>query len=370
MAESSGDRTEDPTPERLRKAREEGQVAQSRDLTAAIAALVGIGLLWSQSEELVRVTRQAATDCFRAAVSPDLDLPLALTVAGGATFRMLIPTLVPLVAIVAGAALTSFLQAGPMFASGAITPKLERLDPIGGLRQRFASTRAYVELGKNLLKYGVGIPVFYIGFRDAIPSMVWLATREPLVAAQWAAPFLVHMTFNLLACFLSLALLDLLYQRWQLMKDLRMTKQEVKDSFKDSEGDPSHKAKRRQMHEEISVSQMLVAVPEADVVITNPDHYAVALRWDPEREGAPRIVAKGADHVAHRIKEVAKANGIPIDRRASLARTLHALSLNSEIPPDLYAAVITVLEWAEAEAALVGRTPNWVKAEPDDPSSD
>ncbi|MFZ4574549.1 MAG: EscU/YscU/HrcU family type III secretion system export apparatus switch protein [Phycisphaerales bacterium] len=361
MSESSGEKTEAPTPQRLKKAREQGQVAQSRDLTAAIALFVGTGLLWANSRDLEKAAETAAMDCFRAATATELEVARVMSVAGTAAFGLLAVAVVPLVVAAATAVLVSFLQVGPLVSVEALTPKLERLDPIGGLKQRFASMRAYVELGKNLLKYVIGIPVFYVLFKGRLPDIAMLATRDPFTSAAWTAAFLSRLTFSLLACYLALGMVDLLYQRWQLMKDLRMTMQEVKDSYKQEEGDPHHKAKRKQLHEEINSAQMLMAVPEADVVITNPDHYAVALRWDPDKEGAPRIIAKGADHMAQRIKEIAKQNGIPIDRRASLARTLHSLQLNVEIPPDLYAAVIAVLEWAEEESALVGRTPNWLR---------
>lgn len=359
---SAGDRTEQATPTRLRKAREDGQVALSKDLTAAViliaayVALRSLGPGWWEDLRLLAAGSLAA-------IAGPLDTPTLLEVLGrsaGAGALMLAPLLL-VVTVVSLAA--PFVQVGPLLTFKPLTPKLERLNPAPGLQRMFVKIDTYVELGKGLLKLAAAGAIAW-----AVASS-WLADTLALPAARPEAVGAVawQAVLDLLAggaVFLAAAGgADFFYQKWKHARDLRMTKDEVRREHKEEEGDPQHKAERRRLHEDIATAQMLEAVRDADVIITNPTHLACALRYDPRSESAPRLVGKGQDHIARRILEVAKREDIPVVRDRGLARSLHALRVDTQIPEDLYEAVAEVLRWVEAAARAEGYTPTWLQAQ-------
>jgi flagellar biosynthesis protein FlhB len=362
MSESSGSKTIPPSPKRLRDAREKGQVAYSADLAGAVPMAAGLLAITLAVPEMSQAALDAARSCVAAAVDGEVDLSRSLLAASDSIGRLAIASMTALVAIVVSAFAASFLQVGPLLTAEPLSPKFESLNPIKGLKRMFFSKRAAVELLKNLLKFVVaGAVAFSIlwGHRGQVARLPLL---DPESSASWVFAVASDLAWSIVAVFLILSVADFLYQRWQHHQDLMMTFEEAKREYKQEEGDPDHKARRKTMHEEVLFGMMLQEVGSADVVITNPDHVACALRWDGGAGTAPRLVAKGMGHYAQRIKDAAGKAGVPIRRQESLARTLVRLELNTQIPGDLYEAVAAVLEWAQEEAQSSGRTPNWLKS--------
>lgn len=344
MAEDSDqERTEAATPRRLEEARERGQVPRSRELNTFVVTLTGaIGLLIYGEQFIAslsdlmqrgfRLTREQAHDPYWLG---RMFSELSLT-----ALRDFAPLLILLVIAALG---TPMALGGWSFSSEALGFKFERLNPIEGLKRLF-SWQGLAELGKSVVKF---LLISWVG--------VWLIRRhfaELLVAGR--GDLLVGLdflggVFSWGFLFLAMALViiaaaDVPFQLWEHSHGLKMTRQEIRDEVKESEGRPEVKGHIRQMQREMSKKRMMAEVPNADVVITNPTHYAVALRYDSAKMGAPRVVAKGVDFVATRIREIAKKSGVPQIVAPALARSLyHHVELEKEVPAGLYQAIAQVL---------------------------
>jgi flagellar biosynthesis protein FlhB len=342
MAEDrpGGEPTEEPTPKRLRDARRRGQVARSRDLTAAAAYLAGFGVLWLGAGTVVSLVgdfmaRTLGSCAGAAAASPGAALEEGLGVLARAAGPLLGAALV-------AAALAGVAQTGGLFTLQPVGFKLERLSPAAGLRQ-LCSRRSLFEVGKALLKAAA---VAWIAY-----GVLWGRAREVVLAARGGSAAALQVGasigFDLLwrtaLVFAGVAAVDVWWQRRAWRKELRMTRYEVRRELRESEGDPQHRAARERLHRDILHHDMLEAVRTADCVIVNPDHLAVALRYDRDGMEAPLVVAKGERLLAERIKEIARAHGVPVFRDVPLARALHRLDLGEEIPEALYQAVAAVL---------------------------
>ncbi|WP_163559526.1 flagellar biosynthesis protein FlhB [Halomonas sp. NO4] len=348
MADESSDqeKTEEPTPRRLEKAREEGQVARSRELTTFLMLLGGVVGMWSMGgllyDQLGLVMEQAFLFERRQAFDTGPMLAKVLEL-GERTLVAMLPLflLLALIALVAPA-----LLGGWLISAKSLKPQLGKLNPFKGLK-RMLGTQALVELAKaiakSLLVGGVGMAFLYLKRHDFL-ALLDLPTTQGLARAMMlAAQACGLMVLTLLV----VILIDVPYQLWSHTKKLRMSKEEVKREHKESEGDPHVKARIRSQQQAMARGRMMSKVPEADVIITNPTHYAVALTYDEASMGAPRVVAKGADAVAARIRELGAESRVPMLEAAPLARALyHHVDLDSEIPLDLYTAVAEVLAWA------------------------
>ncbi len=343
--DSAQERTEQATPKRLAEAKRKGQVARSRELntammlTAAALALYLLGPIYGQGlgglMEWAFVLEPAdATD------------PSAMLRRFQAAAAEMLLLFVPFVVVVVVTALaTPALLGGWSMSSAALAPKLDRLDPIKGLGRIF-SLRGLVELVKAVAKL-----VLVAGGGGAF---LWLRRDEILAPPTGSlAANLLHAfeLFGVLLIVLALAtfviaLIDVPYQLWQHQKQLRMTRQEVRDESKQTEGSPEVKGRIRRLQRERAMQRMMEEVPKADVVVTNPTHYAVALRYEPLKGGAPRVVAKGADLIAGHIRKVAQAHRVPVVEVPPLARALyHGVKLDQEIPASLYLAVAQLLAY-------------------------
>jgi len=345
MAEGTEDneKTEDPTPKRLEESRKKGQVASSREvnhwfmvLAATIAVLLfAPGFFRKFGAVLTRFVEQAGT----------------LAGDEGALFGLLKTSLIdigwallPLFALFVAAALgAGLIQNGLIISSDPIKPKLEKISLGKGVKRLF-SIKALVEFAKGLLKItivGTVVVMVLIPKFDDIAMIASLAMPQVLDLLQSLA---ARMMIAVLAVISVITVLDVLYQRWEYMKSQRMSRHEIKDEMKQSEGDPQIKSKLRQIRMERARQRMITKVPEADVVITNPTHYAVALAYDAETMAAPRVLAKGVDATARRIREVAQENDIPLVENPPLARALFASAeLDEEIPTEHYRAVAEVI---------------------------
>jgi len=346
MAEDSDlEKSESASPRRLEQAREEGQVPHSRELATFISLLVGVVSLYV----LGRWGGHRMMQLFKSGLSFDRRLVFEPGSMGDALLNLgtdAMLTIAPLLlASVAAALVTPFLMGGWVFSSQVLRFDLSRLDPLQGLGRMF-STHGLVELVKASLKAvlvaSVGVWVVWRE-RDHLFSLM----LQPLEASMDDFASLVLLSALLIVASLAvIAAIDVPFQLWEYHRRLRMTKDEVRQEMKEQEGDPQIKARIRAAQREMSRRRMMSNVPTADVVVTNPTHYAVALKYDPDKAGAPIVVAKGMNTIAMNIRELARDNNVPILEAPPLARALYAhCELDEMIPAALYTTVAEVMAW-------------------------
>lgn len=351
MAENDDgqERTEQPTARRLEQAREKGQVARSRELAnlgllmTGAAGLLALGP--STVAGLVEILRRGLTPGRESIAGGATELLSHLATTAGDALLLLVPLLGALLVV---AALAPLALGGWTFSPEALAFKPDRLNPAKGLARTF-SLHGLAELAKALAKFSVlALTAGFLLWWDMAP-MLALASQGVAPALTRAA-WLLGVSFLLLcAALVLIAALDVPYQWWRHRHQLRMSRHDLKEEFKETEGKPEVKSRLRQLQREVSRRRMMQEVPRADVVVTNPTHYAVALRYRPEAMAAPRVVAKGADLVALRIRELAAEHGVPLVGAPPLARALyHGTRLNQEIPAALYLAVAQVLAYVFA----------------------
>ncbi|MFN7131112.1 MAG: type III secretion system export apparatus subunit SctU [Myxococcales bacterium] len=348
MADESGEKTEEPTPKKLEDARRKGQVWKSRDLTGALVFFAGFFTMMLTFEVSLQKYSDIFHDAFRKLGQPVItNEDIHVTVFGGLTAVLLLTLPVVLAAAAVGA-LSDFLQVGPLLAGDPVTPKLEKLNPIEGLKN-LVSKKQLVELLKSTFKLLLAGYLTYLVVKGELGLITQTArgTPQQIMAAAGHVIYLLATRVGFL--FILFAIFDVWWQRKVFMKDQMMTKEEVKKEYKESEGDPHHKAKRKEMHQEILEHAQMEDVATADVVVTNPTHYAVALKYDRERDGAPRVIAKGLDARAAQIREIAGKHDVPMMRNVPLAHALYRVDVGEEIPEALYDAVAEVLNFVYAE---------------------
>jgi flagellar biosynthetic protein FlhB len=342
---SSQERTEEPTAKRLEKAREDGQVARSQELSVA-AMMIGIALFMLVfGGALITKLRYIFASGFvfdRRDVFSENLLPMTFGQQAIDSILVLSPifTLAVVIAIVASGAL-----GGYNFSIKALTPKASKINPLQGLKRIFG-LKALVDLTKALTKFllvGAVLYLVVISKFNALVSLGFMGVQAAMAeAGKIISSGVVWVTLTLLIA----AGIDIPYQLYEHKKKLKMTKQEVKDEFKDTEGRPEVKAQIRRKQREMAMASMLDAVAEADVVIVNPEHFAVGLSYDPSSSGAPELVAKGVDFMAQAIREKAIENGVPIFSAPSLARAVYfTTDVKQSIPEDLYYAIAQVIAY-------------------------
>lgn len=344
-SESGQDKTEEPTEKRRREAREKGQLPRSRELNTLAVLVGGAGglLIYGAglADALMRLMRGSFELSRETVMNSDSMLQLlvaAAQIAGQGVW--------PILAVLLAAALLGPVSLGGwLFSAEALAPKFSRMNPLEGLKRMF-STKSLLELFKALIKFTVVLAVAILVLKSDQDDLLAMA-HEPMEQALIHCAKVVGWSAFWLACSLMLiAAVDVPYQLWDNRQKLMMTKQEVRDEYKDSEGKPEVKAKVRQMQREMAQRRMMQAVPDADVVITNPTHFAVALKYDPEASGAPRLLAKGNDFMALKIREVAQEHKITVLESPALARAVYySTELDHEIPAGLYLAVAQVLAY-------------------------
>ncbi|MEX2446360.1 MAG: flagellar biosynthesis protein FlhB [Dehalococcoidia bacterium] len=341
----AGERTEEATPRRRQDARRRGQVPRSAEVDSALTILASLLVVWLAGggmwDGMATLMRDAFVHLDTAPVTVDLTAAVGLELVGRALL-VLAPLMIAVVALslLGGMAQTG----GPMFAGEAIKPQLKRLNPLSGAKRVFASRQAYVNLGKALLKFGVYGIVAVITFRQHWDSLAALGVGLDLLPSMGV---LVDVSFDLALkvafAMLVIAALDFAFQRYDMARTLRMTQQEVKDEHRQNEGDPQVKGQRERIRRSL-LARAMQSVPQADVVIVNPTHFAVALRYDPATSHAPVVLAKGTRLMAQRIREIAEEHRIPVVENAPLCRAIYkAARIGQEIPPDLYEATAAIL---------------------------
>ena len=348
---ANDDATEEPTAKKLSDTRKKGQVAKSQELSHAVSLLALFILL----RITVAWLGQNFEDVFRYTWTRIPDVLLNAGMEGGLTtyniqsmftfimLRILLITAPFLIVGVAVAMLINVLQFGFKITTDPLKPKLDKFNPVNGVK-RLISKDAIVRLLFALAKILLIAVVAYIVISANAKTLLVMHDINVLGAVILSGEVILTAGIDISAVFLILGFFDLFYQKRKFHKEMMMTKQEVKDEYKNSEGDPEIKGKQKQRMREASMRRMMQDVPKADVVITNPTHIAVALRYDTELESAPVVLAKGEDYVAQKIKEAAKENGIEIVENKPLARMLYqTVDIGQEIPPELYQAVAEVL---------------------------
>ncbi len=359
MAVNADERTEPPTPRRRNEARAKGQVARSQDLTAAVLLLAGflaLALLGpSIWHSMLAVMRTGLEPKLPASIDEVLPFAAAAAVE---MFRRLAPYL--LILLFTGFAVM-YAQVGPLLTLQPLTPTLSKLSPLRGI-QRLFSIRSVMTAVMNLGKLFVVGLVAYLVIAGSAPAILFAFTLDFTDLFWLGAHIVFRLALALTGAFLLLALLDLAWQRYRHERDLRMTKEEVKDELRSMEGDPAIKRRRRQIQLQLAMQRLKKDVPEADVVVTNPTHVAVAIRYDSETMSAPQVVAKGADRIALRIREIAAVHGIPIVERKPLARALFdTVEVGQYIPERFYRAIAEILAYVYE---LAGRSPVTAKRQP------
>ncbi|MFN3827083.1 MAG: flagellar biosynthesis protein FlhB [Micavibrio sp.] len=338
-------KTEDPTPKRLEEARKKGQVALSREMNTWLMLLMGTVLIGTMSASFM----SDLSSYMRGFIEHAHDLP---EVPGGfrdtlgASFWKVLQLLaLPFLALMFMAFVGPFAQVGPLFTTEVLKPDISKISPIKGFKRLF-SLRSMVEFVKGILKLGI---VGFVGYLILSPFFGRLehlvGLPIPIMMDEMLA-LTLRLMAGVLIVLLVVAVLDILYQRSEFMKKMRMSKQELKDEYKQSEGDPQVKGKLRQLRAEKARQRMMANVPNATVVITNPTHYAVALRYNPDEMEAPVCVAKGQDNIALKIREIAKENKVTIYENPPLARTLYSvIEIDDIVPPEHYKAVAEVISF-------------------------
>lgn len=359
MAESAGEKTEKATEHKRREERKKGNVMQSKDVVTAAFILIIFCVLKVMMKMMIAVSERSFDYWFSLAGSGMedqridgmpfysklmLEIGKVLLICAG-------PTLIVgvLVTVIATGAQTKFL-----FSTESIKFKISKLNPISGIKKMFSLSSVF-ELAKSVLKLVILAVVVFDEVKKRIPEIARLFDMEIAGSMMYMLDTIFSIVIKVAAVFVGVAVVDVLFQYFKFEKDMRMTKQEVKEEYKNLEGDPQVKGKRRQIQRQMAMSRMMDSVPESDVVIRNPTHFAVAIKYDKNKNNAPIVLAKGADNLAKKIVGIAEEHKIIMVENKPLARGLYdSVDVGREIPPEFYHAVAEVLSFVYG---LQGRRP-------------
>ncbi len=359
MADEFGEKTEEATEHRRREAREQGNVARSADLTsaghmfaaAAVLLLFGTPLRNTLSDLMAGyLAAPKWSQLGRIEVAAEFESLLSILTAA------LLP---PLLLLLGLALFFNFVQVGFQVTPSALQPKASRINPLSGAKRIF-SIAAVVRLGASLAKLAAVVALAAWFMLEVLPAFVTVTQLkgsefEPGAFLAYVQDVLVELSFFLAISLLILALLDYWFQKWKYEQDLRMTKQEIREEMKQMDGDPQMRQRRQEAHRKLADGRELRAVPDADVVLANPTHFSVAIKYDPTKMPAPVVVAKGQDEKALRIREIARQHNVPIVERPQLARALYAnVRVGEAIPVDMYEVFAEIMAYVYR---LAGRTP-------------
>ncbi len=339
MAEEAGQsRTEAPTPRRLQRAKEAGQFPISSELSICAALATGTLLLILFGPSLAeKLARRFIVFLAHPGLEPLRDLRhLAIAASLDAFPFIALPLLASFLAV--------GLQTGFSISTTPLLPSLDRISPSAGLKRLFARQNL-VETGKAVAKLAAVAGTVYYEITASLPSIAHAPLDNPAILPRTLLSTTVHICLAVLAVQVLITILDLLWSRVSFIQNLRMTRQDIKEETKETEGDPFLKSRLRRLRQQRARQRIHAAVPKATVVVTNPTEYAVALSYDRARPGAPRIVAKGVNLIAARIRELAREHGIPLVANPPLARALYRLDVEAEIPPEHYKAVAEIIAY-------------------------
>jgi flagellar biosynthetic protein FlhB len=346
MAEQSfEEKTEQPTPRKRQELKEKGEVAKSKELPSVavlLAALISLSLFGSYMYNHIQIIMKGA---FSLPSIHNFNIPEFLKFAQNIIGRLIILLSPLFAAIFITAILSNIMQVGFILSGESIIPKLSKIDPIKGFGRLF-SKQAFMEFIKSLLKLSIVGGIAFLTVKGEMNNFVLLGDMELNSIFVYILKIFFKIFIRCSLAMIILVVIDYAFQRWEFEKRIKMTKQEVKDDFKKSEGDPLIKSRIKSIQMEMARKRMMQAVPEADVVITNPTHLAVALKYDSSTMNAPKLIAKGSRKIAEKIKDVASKHRIPILENKELARNLYSLvEVGQEIPPELYQTVAELLAY-------------------------
>ncbi|MGI6194290.1 MAG: flagellar biosynthesis protein FlhB [Clostridiales bacterium] len=342
----SSEKTEKASPKKRRDARERGEVHKSIDIVTAVMLFIMFGAIRLGFSGFMEFLQTFVYDRMSSGVAEKAANITARSVMSDYKNILItvLPSVIPIMATgIVCAVLAHVLQTGPLFVTAKLKPDFSRINPVNGFQRLFSPT-IFVELAKSLIKVAALTYVIYKYIKAYIPDFIRMIYTSPSKAFSYLMTSCFSMAITIALILISLSLLDALYQWWKYEKDLMMTKQEVKEEYKLIEGDPQIKGKIKQKQRRMSMMRMMRDLREATVVVTNPEHYAVALRYKENIDKAPVVVAKGQDYLALRIKEVAKKYNIAIVENKPVARALYtSCPIGSEIPPEMYQAIADIL---------------------------
>jgi len=345
MAEQNQDqeKTEEATPKKREEARNKGQVAKSRDAASVAVLLACLIFFWfgaaGMIENMMSLARWLITQSsqFKVDINNIQDLSISLAYKISAILSPLLLTAFLM------ALLANYLQVGFVLSTESVQPKFSKIDPIKGFGKLFAM-RSLVELAKNIFKISIIGFIVYITFKGEIENFILLIDQSVWRILIYIGEVAFKIVLRVCLVLIILAVVDYIYQKWEFEKNLKMSKQEIKDEFKQTEGNPLIKSRIKRLQRDAARKRMMANIPEADVVITNPTHLALALSYDSTSLSAPKMVAKGVGFIAENIKDIARKNNVPIVENKPLARVLYkTVDVDETIPTDLYRAVAEVL---------------------------
>ena len=346
MSESDGaERTEDATPKRLQQAREKGQVARSKELASVSVLVVGsIALMWF-GDDLARALYSVMGRLFDLSREEVFDQTKLFDIALGSLTALILPLLMILVVLFVAALAGAAGLGGISFSAEAAMPKLSKMNPLSGLK-RMVGMQSWVELIKSILKVSLVSGMAFYLINAAKEDLFQLSLDVFPQNIFHALDILLNFILLISCSLLIVVGIDIPFQIWQHANQLKMTKQEIKDEYKETEGKPEVKGRIRMLQREAAQRRMMAEVPQADVIVTNPEHFSVALRYNQSTDRAPVVVAKGVDHMAMKIREVAREHDIYIVPAPPLARALyHSTELEQQIPDGLFTAVAQILAY-------------------------
>lgn len=342
--ENRDERTEDATPRRREEARKKGNVAKSMELNYSLVFLTGVTTVYFFITHMYRSIRQVFLYFFS-------HLTYELTVANVYTLAFMLVKQVAIIlfpillALILISIFSNVAQIGFMASAESLEPKFERVNPLSGMKRLF-SMRGIVELVKSILKIVIIGYIVYYTIKSGYENYVMLSYAPVNATIVFALNVIFKVSLRAGLAMLVLALFDFGYQRWQHSQELRMTLQEVKEEYRNTEGDPLIKSRIRSLQREMARRRMMEEVPKADVVVTNPTHYAVAIQYDPDTMSAPKVIAKGQRMIAQKIREIAEKNRIPLVENPPVARAIYAaVDVGDEVPEEYYTVIAEILAY-------------------------
>jgi flagellar biosynthetic protein FlhB len=346
MAEENfEEKTEQPTPKKREDVRRKGQVAQSRELPSVAVLLAGLLTMSTFGSFMYSHIQTIMKDSFSPLTFVDLDVAGCMFIARKMVLLFIASIAPVLAAIVVIAVLANIVQIGFMLSGELIKPKLSKLDPVKGVGRLF-SKHSFMELLKSLLKLGIVGAVAFFSIKGEMKTLPFLGEMEMPSIATYILLTIFKIFIRCAMAMILLVIMDYAFQKWEFEKKIKMSKKEIKDEFKTTEGDPLVKSRIRSIQMQMARKRMMQAVPDADVVITNPTSLDTALKYDSAVMEAPKVLAKGAGKMAERIKELADQYDVPIVENRELARSLYSLvDIGEQIPPALYQAVAEMLAY-------------------------
>ena len=348
----SGEKTEKPTPKKIKDSRKKGEVFKSKDMVQALLFLTAAAVITTGGPAYFSQLTGLMKEFFQPEVMVGTMPQNAMLLRMGYAWSKFLVLSLPLMgALMLVSAAGNFMQVKALFAPEVIKPKFKKLNPINGFKNTFFTANTYLELAKNLIKFTVVLWVLYVAIKGSIRDIIPTANMRLDQTASLAGTLMNNMMFKVGAVFVVLGAGDFMLQKKMFEKKMKMSKEEVKQEYKEMEGDPHVKHMRKHMMHQILHGSVAQNVPKATAVVANPTHLAVAIRYDEASMQAPKITAKGQDSMALKIIEIAKEHKVPVIRNIGLAHALIDLEVGHEIPEDLYEAVAEVLNFVYQLAA-------------------